>query len=162
MEIRRYRPEDKDQIILLIAEYRVFLSSLKSVTRNHDAELASIELGDYLSTRYSIYVAASNGNLLGYLVCRIDQNIVWAESLFVKESERRKGIGSALYAEAERLAENLDSETVYNWVHPNNAGIILFLKKRGYNVLNLVEIRKPWTGEENLSTVQVGNHQFRY
>ncbi|NHI83470.1 MAG: GNAT family N-acetyltransferase [Candidatus Thorarchaeota archaeon] len=162
MEIRRYRPEDNNQIVPLIAEYRVFLSSLKSVTKNPDFELASIELGEYMSSKYCIYVADDYRNILGYLVCRIDQDIVWAESLFVKESERRRGIGSALYAKAEQLVEKLGSETVYNWIHPNNDGIILFLKKRGYNVLNLVEIRRPWTGEKNFSTVQVGNYKFKY
>jgi len=103
-----------------------------------------------------------NWKTISYLVCRIDQNVVWAESLFVKPSARRKGIGSALYSQAERLVKNPDEETVYNWIHPNNTVIIHFLKKRGYNVLNLVEIRKPRSEEGNLSEIQVGDHWFKY
>jgi ribosomal protein S18 acetylase RimI-like enzyme len=162
MEIRQYRSEDEGQVISLIAEYRVFLLSLKSISKNPDFEIARNELEDYLSPRYSIYIAVVDDEILGYLICRIDQNIVWAESLFVKPSARRKGIGSALYSEAERLVKELGGETVYNWIHPNNIGIILFLKKRGYDVLNLIEIRRPRSGEENLSVILVDNHTFNY
>ena len=162
MDIRSYQSEDKDQVISLIAEYRVFLSSLKSVSKTIDLETARTELDDYLSPRYVIYVAALDDEILGYLVCRVDQDVVWAESLFVKPSSRRKGVGSALYLEAERLVEKLGGDTVYNWIHPNNVGIIQFLRRRGYNVLNLVEVRRPWTGEENPSKIQVGEFQFRY
>jgi GNAT superfamily N-acetyltransferase len=162
MEIRNYRLEDKDQVISLIAEYRAFLSSLKSISKNPDYVSAGTELEDYLSPRYSIYVAKAGDETLGYMVCRIDQNVVWAESLFVKTSARRKGIGSALYSAAERLVKEVDGDTVYNWIHPNNVGIIQFLKRRGYDVLNLIEIRKPWSREQSFSEIQVGDHQFKY
>ncbi len=162
MEIRTYRPEDKGQVIPLIAEYRVFLSSLKSLSKEPDLEAARSELDCYLSPKYSIHVAEANNEILGYIVCKVEQTVVWAESLYVTPSARRKGVGSALYSEVEHLAEELEEETVYNWVHPNNAGIIQFLQKRGYDVLNLVEVRKPWSGEKNLSKIQVGDYQFKY
>jgi ribosomal protein S18 acetylase RimI-like enzyme len=162
MKIRKYQDGDAQQIINLIAEYRVFLSSLKSISKSIDLESAKDELDDYLSTRYSVYVAVEKQKIVGYIVCKIDQNVVWAESLFVKPSMRRKGIGSALYSEVESLVEKLDGETIFNWVHPNNNEIISFLEKRGYNVLNLIEIRKPWVGEETTREIKVNNHQFRY
>ena len=162
MKIRKYQDGDAQQIINLIAEYRVFLSSLKSISKSIDLESAKDELDDYLSTRYSVYVAVEKTEIVGYIVCKIDQNVVWAESLFVKPSMRRKGIGSALYSEVESLVEKLDGETIFNWVHPNNNEIISFLEKRGYNVLNLIEIRKPWVGEVTTKEIKVDNHQFRY
>ena len=162
MKIRKYQDGDAQQIINLIAEYRVFLSNLKSISKSIDLESAKDELDDYLSTRYSVYVAVEKTEIVGYIVCKIDQNVVWAESLFVKPSMRRKGIGSALYSEVESLVEKLDGETIFNWVHPNNNEIISFLEKRGYNVLNLIEIRKPWVGEETTREIKVDNHQFRY
>ena len=162
MKIRKYHTRDTNQIINLIADYRVFLSSLKSISKSVDLESAKDELDDYLSTRYSVYVAVENAEIVGYIVCKIDQNVVWAESLFVKPSMRRKGIGSALYSKVESLAKTLDGETVYNWIHPNNNEIISFLKKRGYNVLNLIEVRRPWVVEETTREIKVDNHQFRY
>jgi GNAT superfamily N-acetyltransferase len=162
MDIRIYQPEDTDQVISLIADYRVFLSGLKSISKTADLDAARNELEDYLGPRYPIFVATLDDEILGYLVCRVDQDVVWAESLFVKQSARRKGVGSALYLKAELLAKKLKGDTVYNWIHPNNAGIIQFLKKRGYDVLNLVEVRRPWSGEKNLSEIQVGESEFRY
>ena len=40
--------------------------------------------------------------------------------------------------------------------------MIEFLRKRGYTVLNLIEIRKPYQGEKLTQTIQVDQHTFDY
>ena len=40
--------------------------------------------------------------------------------------------------------------------------MIEFLKKRGYTVLNLIEIRKPYKDEKLTQTIVVGEHEFDY
>jgi hypothetical protein len=50
----------------------------------------------------------------------------------------------------------------YNWVHPNNDGIIAFLRKRGYGVLNLIELRGARPGASLTNKVRVGEHEFDY
>ena len=162
MNFRKYTLEDTEQIVSLIADFRVYLASLKSLSKDPDIRAARVELEDYLSDRYCIYVAEDEVSIVGYLVCKIDQNTVWAESLFVKPSMRRKGVGTALYSKAESLAESLGGNTVYNWIHPSNKEIILFLKRRGIDVLNLIELRKKWPNEKITSTIDVGNNQFKY
>ena len=52
--------------------------------------------------------------------------------------------------------------TVYNYVHPNNHHMLEFLRKRGYTVLNLIEIRKPYKGEKLTQKIAVGDHKFDY
>ena len=101
-------------------------------------------------------------HIVGYLVCRVDGKTVWAESLFVLPEHRRHGIGSQLYAEAERLAADVGASTVYNWVHPQNRTIVSFLKRRGYDVLNLLELRRAGPEEEADRTITVGSEEFRY
>jgi len=96
------------------------------------------------------------------LVCRVDKDVVWAESLFVSSEYRRQGIGTSLYAEAEHLAQELGNETLYNWVDPNNTGIIRFLQKRGYSVLNLIELRRIRSGEKMTKKICVGATEFDY
>ena len=39
---------------------------------------------------------------------------------------------------------------------------IPFLKKRGYNVLNLIEIRKKRPNEKFTQRINVGNYEFNY
>ena len=75
---------------------------------------------------------------------------------------RRKGIASALYEQAEQLAQAYGEDTVFNYVHPNNGAMIGFLQKRGYTVLNMIELRKEFKGEMTRTKVQVGDYTFDY
>ncbi|HSG46037.1 MAG TPA: hypothetical protein VLA72_23095, partial [Anaerolineales bacterium] len=40
--------------------------------------------------------------------------------------------------------------------------IISFLKKHDYNVLNLIELRKPGVGEGMTKKIQVGENEFNH
>lgn len=95
-----------------------------------------------------------------YVVCRVDSEVVWVESIFVKEEYRRHGVATALHSKAEEIATSDGDDTVYNYVHPNNHRMIEFLRKRGYTVLNLIEIRKPYKDEKLTQTIMAGEHKF--
>jgi ribosomal protein S18 acetylase RimI-like enzyme len=166
--IRPARPGDREPLIDLVAGFRAALRGVRGGTPEAAVPVRSTaaadEVDDYeRDPAYPVFVAElQSGDLAGYLVCRVDDTVVWAESLYVVPAYRRGGIAAALYAEAERLAQELGGDTVYNWVHPNNDRIITFLKKRGYDVLNLVELRRAREGEEVEGQIQVGEHRFRY
>ena len=162
MQIRDYDFKDELHVIQLVAEFRVELSKLKSLEVKLDLVSAKEELHEYLSKKFPIFIAVNAGTISGYLICRVDEDVVWAESLFVSPDYRRKGIASKLYARAESLAKSLGGNTVYNWIHPNNDVIIKFLRKHGYSVLNLVEIRRPRKGEILSGKMHVGAHEFDY
>lgn len=163
MTIRAAQIEDEEKISKLIAHFRVELKELKRIKTSPNIQEARKEFKEYIEAKFPIFVAEdSNNELLGYIVCRVDGAVIWAESLFVSNSSRRKGIGSRLYQEAEKLAKDLGGDTVYNWVHPNNDKIIPFLMKRGYNVLNLIEIRKPLQGEVLDQKINIGKYEYNY
>ena len=84
------------------------------------------------------------------------------EHLYVREEYRRRGVATLLFEKAEALAAAMGEDTVYNFVHPNNLGMIEFLRSRGYTVLNMIEIRKPCPGEELKATIPVGDAVFDY
>jgi len=115
-------PSDQDQIIPLIAEFRVTLAGFRGRVLTPDLESARRELEDYQRKYFRVFVAeeGESGEIVGYLVCRTEGDVVWAESIFVLPEYRSRGIGSSLYKEAESLAEELGGDTVYNWIHPNN------------------------------------------
>ncbi|MBN1667086.1 MAG: GNAT family N-acetyltransferase [Anaerolineales bacterium] len=161
MNIRLAQPADDPELINLIAGFRHSLSELRDRPCMADPAAAAAELADYRRKDYPIYVAElQDGSLGGYLVCSLDGDVVWAESLFVHPAHRRKGIAAALYKAAEDLADELGSDTIYNWVDPGNHAIIMFLGKRGYNVLNLLELRRPYPDEELEDKIQVGDNEF--
>ncbi|UYP46808.1 hypothetical protein NEF87_003093 [Candidatus Lokiarchaeum ossiferum] len=163
MKIIPYESSLESQIVKLMADFRVTLSSFKNVKRNPNLIIAKEELCEYLSNNFPIFIAIDNQGILhGYIVCRIQDQVVWAESIYVKHNSRKQGIASKLYLEAEKIAVSLNSDTVYNWVHPNNTKIIPFLKSRGYNVLNLIELRKPHLGENLSMHISILDNVFDY
>ncbi|MGI6620908.1 MAG: hypothetical protein ACOX35_05560 [Bacillota bacterium] len=93
--IRAARAADKEEIAKLIAQFRAELKQLKGISADPDIEQARKEFDEYLEAGFPIFVAEDtasivedtakdgNGGLLGYLVCRVDGDVVWAESLFV-------------------------------------------------------------------------------
>lgn len=87
---------------------------------------------------------------------------MWAECLYVAPEWRRQGVGSALYAAAEELAAAHGEPTVYNWAHPDNHAAIGLLGARGYDALNLIEVRKALPGETLHTVLQTGDHEHRY
>ena len=163
MNIRLTQTNDDPELIQLIAGFRQSLAQLRNKDAKLNLESAKNELFEYREREFPIFVSETEQEkIIGYLVCRVDGNVVWAESLFVLPEHRRGGVGSALYEEAEKIARELGNETLYNWIDPNNTKIINFLQKRGYNVLNLIELRRPRTGEVLESRIQVGHHEFQY
>ncbi|MCD6541474.1 GNAT family N-acetyltransferase [Candidatus Bipolaricaulota bacterium] len=160
--VRPFGSGDEEALAGMIASFRAELARFRGKDVEPDLASAREELAEFREKGYPIYVAELEGRLVGYLVLRVEGDVVWAEQLYVEPGFRRRGVGSALYAKAEELCEKLGGDTVYNWVHPNNHVIIAFLKKRGYTVLNLIELRRPWPGEEPSRKIRVDTHEFHY
>lgn len=151
-----------EAIARLVALFRVELKSYKGIVSKPDIESGREEMEEYITAKFPVYVAMVDGEYAGYIVCRIDCGAVWVESIFVREEYRRSGIATALHTKAEEVAASYGENTVYNYVHPNNHKMISFLRKRGYTVLNLIEIRKPYQGEKLTQVISVGEHEFDY
>ena len=151
-----------DALAEMVALFRVELRSYKGTASKPNIEAGREEMEEYLSAKFPVYAALLDGEYAGYVVCRVDSGVVWVESIFVKEEYRRHGVATALHSKAEKIAASYGDDTVYNYVHPNNHRMIEFLRKRGYTVLNLIEIRKPYKDEKLTQTIAVGEHEFDY
>ena len=151
-----------DELAQLVALFRVELRSYKGIVSKPNVDAGLEEMEEYLAAGFPVFAAIVDGEYAGYVVCRVDSEVVWVESIFVKDEYRRQGVASALHNKAEEIAASYGEETVYNYVHPNNHRMIAFLRKRGYTVLNLIEIRKPYQGEQPTQTICVGEHEFDY
>ena len=151
-----------DNLAQMVALFRVELRSYKGIVSKPNVDAGREEMEEYLAAGFPVFAAIVDGEYAGYVVCRVDSEVVWVESIFVKDEYRRQGIASALHSKAEEIAAFYGEDTVYNYVHPNNHRMIAFLRKRGYTVLNLIEIRKPYQGEQPTQTIRVGEHEFDY
>ena len=151
-----------DNLAQMVALFRVELRSYKGIVSKPNVDAGREEMEEYHAAGFPVFAAIVDGEYAGYVVCRVDSEVVWVESIFVKDEYRRQGIASALHSKAEEIAAFYGDDTVYNYVHPNNHRMIAFLRKRGYTVLNLIEIRKPYQGEQPTQTICVGEHEFDY
>lgn len=163
VHIRRFQNGDEHAVAAMIADFRVALSEFAGRVVPPDLAAAELELKYYRDQNFPIFVALSNGvRLGGFGVCRVIEDVVWGEALYVLPEYRRKGIATALYRVMEQVATTLGGPTLYNWIHPNNDTMIAFLAKQGYKVLNLIEIRKPYESEQIHGRIKVGEHCFDY
>ena len=151
-----------DNLAQMVALFRVELRSYKGIVSKPNVDAGREEMEEYLAAGFPVFAAIVDGEYAGYMVCRVDSEVVWVESIFVKDEYRRQGIASALHSKAEEIAAFYGDDTVYNYVHPNNHRMIAFLRKRGYTVLNLIEIRKPYAGEKTTQIIKVGENEFDY
>ena len=154
--------EVNDGLAQMVALFRVELRSYKGIVSKPNVDAGREEMEEYLAAGFPVFAAVLDGEYAGYVVCRIDSEVVWVESIFVREEYRRHGVASSLHSKAEEIAASYGDDTVYNYVHPNNHRMIEFLRKRGYTVLNLIEIRKPYKGEKLTQKICVGEHEFDY
>lgn len=162
MQIRRLDRDEVEQVAPLTALFRVALKGYKGIAALPDVAAGYEELMEYLDAGWPVYKAMMRERCVGYLVCRVEAPCVWVESIFVQEAYRRRRIATLLLREAEALAKSYGEETLYFNVHPNNRGMIAFLRRHGYTVLNLIEIRKPYAGENPSAVIRVGENDFDY
>ena len=162
MDLIKITPEDADRAAPLVAAFRAELKALRGIKAQPDLEAGKEEILEFLAAGFPVYAVQDGDTLAGYLVCRIDEPCLWVEHIFVRNEFRRKGAATMLFEKAEEIAASMGEDTVYNFVHPNNAGMIAFLRSKGYTVLNMIEIRKPYRDETLTSKIEVGNESFDY
>ena len=162
IRIERAMEADLPLLAPLAAGFRVELKGYRGLRAEPDLEAGEAELREYLAAGWPVFAARLSETVCGYLVCRVEAPCVWTESLYVLPEYRRRGAAAALFRRAEELASSFGEDTVYNCVHPNNDGVIAFLRSMGYSVLNLIEVRRPYHGEQLTTEIRVGEHSFDY
>lgn len=154
--------ESNDELGEMVSLFRKELRSFKGIESKVNIQDGKEELDEFLNSDFPIFAASTNSKYVGYLICRIENEIVWVEQIFVKKEYRLNNIATLLCKKAEEISTLYGNETLYFYVHPNNDVMINFLRKQGYSVLNLIEIRKPYKDEKLLQKIKVGDNEFDY
>lgn len=94
----------------MVALFRVELRSYKGVASKPNMEAGREEMKEYLSAKFPVYAALVDGKYAGYVVCRVDDEVVWAESIFVKKEYRRHGVATALHGKAAEIAASYGAD----------------------------------------------------
>ena len=161
IEIKEYNDRYFEEVSSLLNEFRVVLQSFKDIKASPDIASAKEELKDYIKEKWPIYVALDNSKPIGYILLKED-GVVWVEHIYVKEEVSFEDVKVSIYNKAEEYSTKLGCDTLFNWVHPNNDKIVAFLKAKGYSVLNMIELRKPFKGETPSKKIKVNDNEFDY
>ena len=162
MKLIRIDTESAHRLASLVAAFRVTLNGYRGIASAPDVPAGRAEVIEFLDAGMPVFAVEDGGELAGYTVCRIEAPCLWVEHLYVRDEYRRRGAATLLFEKAEELARSMGEDTVFNFVHPNNRGMIDFLRTKGYTVLNMIEIRKPYPGERITTTIPVGDAVFDY
>ena len=69
----------------MVALFRVELRSYKGIVSRPNVDTGREEMEEYLAAGFPVFAALVDGQYAGYVVCRVDSEVVWVESIFVKE-----------------------------------------------------------------------------
>ena len=72
-----------DALAEMVALVRVELRSYKGITSKPNIEAGREEMEEYLAAGFPVFAAIVDGEYAGYVVCRVDSDVVWVESIFV-------------------------------------------------------------------------------
>ncbi len=162
MNLIEIHKSNAERLAPLVAEFRATLNGYRGIVSEPKIDAGKKEIIEFLDAGFPLFAVEAEGELAGYTVCRIDAPCLWVEHLYVRANYRRQGVATLLFEKAEALARSMGEDTVFNFVHPNNHGMIEFLRAKGYTVLNMIEIRKPYPGERLTTTIPVGDAVFDY
>jgi GNAT superfamily N-acetyltransferase len=130
------------EFLQLVFEMKIIMSRLNGSEKIVMMSEAVHEAESYFTENRRVYVYKINNKMVGYSVLKTEDQVVWLDWMYVDSDYHEKGIASKLFDHAEEFAMKLGNDQLYVWVHPDNHRMIRFLKKKGYDVLNLIEVKK--------------------
>jgi ribosomal protein S18 acetylase RimI-like enzyme len=160
IKVRKYEPADFKSVTILLAEFHVVMGMLKGRDSKPDYKSAKEGLEERIEQGNVILVAEYDQRIVGVEVIAVDPYLK-LDFIYVNENYRRKGIAEKLFDEAEKLLLKNNDEKLFVSVHPNNMAIIGMLKKRGYDELNLLELRKR-SDDRNYKEIEIVGSIYQY
>lgn len=118
------------------------------------------EANGYFTENRRVFVYKIKNKMVGYSVLKIEDRVCWLDWLYVDPDHQGKGEASKLFDHAEEISLKLGNDQLYIWVHPDNHRMLKFLKKKGYDVLNLIEVKKKKPSTSR--SISILGNELRY
>jgi ribosomal protein S18 acetylase RimI-like enzyme len=130
------------EFLQLVFEMKIILSRLNNSEKIVMMSEAVRDAESYFTENCKVFVYKINNKMAGYSVVKIEDQVVWLDWLYVDPDFQGGYVASKLFDHAEEYSAKLGNDQLYIWVHPDNHRMIRFLNKKGYDVLNLIEVKK--------------------
>jgi ribosomal protein S18 acetylase RimI-like enzyme len=147
--IRDYRTADFADLCRLVAEFYTVHHRLAGHGPMPADEAALIIQDDMLGPDSHILVAESSdtGEIVGFCRYERHQGAFFGRELCVLETKRDRGAATALLRAVEKRIHEAGETNLFISVVARNAQALQFFAKRGYNILNIIEMRTPFPDE---------------
>jgi len=152
--------EASAQLSKLVLNFRKYLIELNKGNRNYTINDAIEESNEYFTPNRIVFGLFLNTDLIGFAVLKIEDNVYWLDWIYIEPKYRGFTNASTLFDFCEKYAQDNGCDQLYIWVHPNNNQIIHFLKKKNYNILNLIEIKKDKSRVDD--KIEILGNEFYY
>lgn len=163
-----YDENRRQSVIRMIAE---FFAEHLSISEREPAEITSErlkaaeeDLGDWLEKDSAVlFVIEEDGAEVGVmLLARHGGTVVWIENLYVRQEYRRRGIATRAIRFAEQYASDVMKAPAVNLdVIPQNTDAIRLYHSLGYDTLQMITLRKSFSGEKRENPVELLGHEFK-
>ena len=131
-----------EELAVLVQEFRNVLSELGKNAMSCSLEQARAEAAEYFEPGHTVVGLYRDDSLTGFSVVSVDDGVYWLSWIYVKPEHRGFANASRLFDASEKIALEAGEDRLYIWVHPNNNLMLRFLRKKGYDTLNLIEVTK--------------------
>ncbi len=143
MDIRLMQEEDRSEILQMM---KVFYES-EAVLTNGSLEIFNNDFNNCLNANPYLegYVFISDNNILGYAMVaksfstEYGMPCIWIEDLYLKEENRKKGIGKLFF---KFIEEKYPNNLIRLEAEEENKHALNVYKSLGYEVLPYIELKK--------------------
>jgi ribosomal protein S18 acetylase RimI-like enzyme len=143
ISIREYVVEDFVSLTQLVAEFFTFHRRLNGRGPLPPEEAATIIPQDMLQESSHILVAeeTQEKKVVGFCRVELHEGAFFLRELGVTENWRIRGVGTALLRAAEDYIKSAGESNLYLSVVPRNIDAVRFFVRRGYDIINTMELR---------------------
>lgn len=141
--IRPYDVKDFEGLSKLVAEFFSFHHRLNGRGPLPQEEAAMIIPRDMLQETAHILVAEvpDRNEIIGFCRIELHEGAYFLREIGVTENWRIRGVGTALLRAAEYHIQSAGETNLYLSVVPRNIDAVRFFVRRGYDIINAMELR---------------------
>lgn len=149
IEIREASKDDMGRLIPLVCEFRNEHSTMlrgKSTFTINDAEEEVKRYMEAENTGYFVAVG-SQSQLIGFRRWELHDEFYFTRELYVISSMRQQGIAKQLIRHFEIWGLGKGQDIACISCTPQNVAMIMLARSEGYQILNMIEMRKELTAK---------------
>lgn len=151
IKIREATEGDREELLPLIRDFWNENRYSAGYEANRTLENAEEEFNKYMNKEEAgIFLAEDDNRIVGFRSWEIQDGFYFSRELFVIPELRRKGVARKLIHHFEIWLQEKNQDKACVWVTPRNEAMIELARSEGYDVLNMIELCKPfeWSIED--------------